>query len=121
MSTASAASLGGSLVEILAFLWVGATGAWETLCFGEGRLPLTVVALGAAIILRILKWDREKINHIKIQCRFITSTQNIPRSRHRVMEYNKPHRGHTVPSPAVWNSRVIRFKVCAQSLIPRYS
>lgn len=55
LSTASAASLGGSLVEILAFLWVGATGAWETLCFGEGGLPLTVVALGAAIILRILK------------------------------------------------------------------
>lgn len=60
LSTASSASLGGSLVEILAFLWVGATGAWKTLCFREGRLTLTVAALGAAIILCVLKEDRRR-------------------------------------------------------------
>lgn len=49
----SPAPLGGSLVETFAFLWIGAARAWEALCLGESRLPLTVVALGASIILAI--------------------------------------------------------------------
>lgn len=52
-SILSPASLSGSLVKILAFLWVGAAGARESVTFGEGGLALAAVALGASIILTV--------------------------------------------------------------------
>lgn len=49
----SPASLSGSLVKILAFLWVGTPGAGESVTFGEGGLALAAVALCACIIFTV--------------------------------------------------------------------
>lgn len=57
-SILSSASLRGSLVKILAFLWIGAARAWESVAFGKGGLTLAAVALGASIIFTF--WNKNK-------------------------------------------------------------
>lgn len=55
----SSTSLRGSLVKILAFLWIGAARAGETVGFRKGGLTLAAVTLGASIIFTF--WNPNKI------------------------------------------------------------
>lgn len=80
----SPTSLRGSLVKILAFLWIGAARARKSVTFGEGGLTLAAIALGASIIFAFCNKTKLVFKYLKSQlhwcapvsdcrCKFILS------------------------------------------------